>query len=130
MEGLANPDNATNGARSVKWSVPDTYTVFHTARLGGSEAVVVLSPTAAANPPPSPSFDEVFSGPRDLDAEAQARVNRRPATGETSSSSRAASASIRAIRSGVIAVLSSFSNSHWRASAARSSSSTTFLPAS
>ena len=60
----------------------------------------------------------------------QARVKRRPSTGESSSSSRAASASSAARRSGVIAVSSSFSASHAAASAACASSRTTFLPRS
>jgi len=67
-------------------------------------------------------------GPQPPANACYARVNRRPATGEASSSS-AAAASIAAIRSGVIAVASSFSASHSAASAARVSSRTTFLPA-
>jgi hypothetical protein len=59
----------------------------------------------------------------------QALVNRRPATGDSSSSSRAATASSAAIRSGVIAVASSFSASHRSASAAARSSRMTRLPA-
>jgi hypothetical protein len=59
---------------------------------------------------------------------AYARVKRRPSTGDAASFSAAARSSA-ARRSGVIAVSSSFSASHSRASAASASSTRTCLPA-